>query len=242
MKYATGWDQSYHQGYYTNHKGAKEDGWDFGIFRMGGGTSKDGTFLHNIRRAKPLMPVGGYWYIYPTRPPVQSMDLLLQQWNDANGLDLKVWMDVEWWKKDFPVAVWREALQDRLDLIIPEIGRENIGIYTSATKWDACMGGYFPGASSFDLWVAHYTARMPPRAPFIPKQWKNDNATWVMWQYAQTLRVWWYRNGKYNLDANRFNGDEADLAAYANVPLPPPQTHEVIVEHPPEVRVTCREI
>lgn len=238
MEYAHGWDQSFYQEYYTNHRGAKEDGWDFSVYRMGGGTVKDGTFLHNIRRAKPLMPVGGYWYIYPHRPAATAMDLLLQQWNDAQGLDIKVWMDVE--RKGIPVNQWRDALGDRLYILNSELGKENLGIYTSATCWNECMGGFFSGAETYPLMVAHYTSRMPPRAPYIPKQWKDNNATWDFWQYTAYLRVWWYRNGKFNLDGLRFNGDEADLQAYANMPLPPAIKHIVTVTHPEEVEIQCQ--
>ena len=239
MDYAIGWDQSYYQEFYTNHQGAKDDGFDFSIYRMGGGLAKDGTFIYNIQRAKPLMPVGGYWYIYPLKSATSAMDLLLQQWDAVGGLDLKVWLDVEW--EGCSVEQWHDAFQDRLNILLPELGHENIGIYTSAWKWQKCMGNYYPGASSYDLWVAHYTARMPPQAPYIPQQWTDDNATWTFWQYTSALRVWWYRNGLYNLDGNRFNGDEADLEEYAGIPLPPNPKYKVYVTHPSEVEILVTE-
>ena len=94
------------------------------------------------------------------------------------------------------VGVWLEAVEQAL-------GRKPL-IYTGSSFWSRTIGGS-DRFSSYDLWVAQYTARP---APTVPKGF----GSYRFWQFTQTGKIDGI-NG--NVDLNRFNGSLDELQALA---------------------------
>ena len=87
-------------------------------------------------------------------------------------------------------------------------------IYTNFASWRTLMQDA-PWINEYECWVANY-GRTSPYLPIPLKKWR-------LWQFTSTYKVEGYAKG---VDANWFNGDEADfekwLASMNGVTPPPP--------------------
>ncbi|WP_420037631.1 GH25 family lysozyme [Streptomyces sp. cg28] len=84
-------------------------------------------------------------------------------------------------------------------------GREAV-IYTSASWWNSCTGGWSGLSTRSPLWVAHWVSAGSPRVP-------SGFPFWTVWQHTSTGSV---RGISGNVDRDRLNGDRSSLLALAN--------------------------
>ncbi|WP_405749302.1 GH25 family lysozyme [Streptomyces sp. NBC_00012] len=83
-------------------------------------------------------------------------------------------------------------------------GRDVV-IYTSASWWNSCTGGWSGMSTRSPLWVAHWTTG----SPTIPSGFPY----WTVWQYTSTGSV---SGISGNVDRDYFGGDRSRLLALAN--------------------------
>jgi GH25 family lysozyme M1 (1,4-beta-N-acetylmuramidase) len=149
------------------------------------------------------IPVGAYHYIIGSQPIQAQADAF----NLAVGLkdmQLGCWIDVEDTREG--TKLYRQQVLDYAAL------QPDMGIYTSKNAWSVIMGGAY--LTDRKLWVAHYTTNP---YPLIPTGWDS----WWLWQFTSSGRLPGYAG---NLDMNRFNGDDADFAAWiGDLPIPEPE-------------------
>ncbi|MFI1221505.1 MULTISPECIES: lysozyme [unclassified Streptomyces] len=81
----------------------------------------------------------------------------------------------------------------------------DVVIYTTASWWNSCTGGWTGMAAKSPLWVAHWGTSNPSIPSGFP--------TWTIWQYTATGRVGGVAG---DVDRNKFNGTMARLQALAN--------------------------
>ncbi|NEB80666.1 lysozyme [Streptomyces sp. SID14478] len=84
-------------------------------------------------------------------------------------------------------------------------GRDVV-IYTSASWWNSCTGGWSGMSAKSPLWVAHWTSATSPSIP-------GGFPFWTVWQYTSTGAV---SGISGNVDRDRFSGDRSRLLALAN--------------------------
>lgn len=82
----------------------------------------------------------------------------------------------------------------------------DVVIYTTASWWDTCTGGWSGLSAHSPLWVAHWTSAASPTIP-------NGFPTWTAWQYTDSGSV---SGISGPVDRNRFNGSRDRLLALAN--------------------------
>ena len=180
------------------------------ILRAAYSTAKDVMFDAHYDAFRSLgVPVGAYHYIIGTTKPTDQAAALA---NAIRGKELRlgVWNDVEDQRhgltRNLVLAYHAEA--ERL------IGE--MGVYTSAYKWDTIMGR--PDLATRKLWIANYQTT----SPMMPRTggWQM----WWLWQYTEHGRLPGYHS---NLDINNFWGDKADFAEWiGNVVIPEPELPE----------------
>lgn len=83
-------------------------------------------------------------------------------------------------------------------------------IYTNYNSWQILMGNH-PMINEYESWVANY-GRATPYLPIPLKVWR-------LWQFTSTYQITGYSRG---VDANWFNGNEADFEAWLKSMQPPP--------------------
>ena len=128
----------------------------------------------------------------------------------AGATSLPPVVDVEFRNnRGYSKAVFAARLRNFLLRAEELFGRKPM-IYTSRYMWHELVGSA-SWSRQYDLWVANYTTRAEPVMP-------NDWDEWKMWQFIDRP-----------IDQNRFNGNELELRAWAQL-LPPPDT--VTVEFP----------
>lgn len=84
-------------------------------------------------------------------------------------------------------------------------GRDVV-IYTSASWWNSCTGGWSGMSARSPLWVAHWTSAADPTIP-------NGFPYATIWQYTDSGSVSGVPGA---VDRDRFNGTSARLLALAN--------------------------
>jgi GH25 family lysozyme M1 (1,4-beta-N-acetylmuramidase) len=174
------------------------------ILRACYGTSKDTAFeRHYAEFTARGVPVGAYHYIIGSQPIQAQADA----YNAAivgKTLNLGGWMDVEDTRPG--TRLYRQNVLEYAER------QPDMGIYTSKGAWQTIMGGAW--LTDRKLWVAHYTTASQP---LMPTGWNS----WWLWQHTSTGRLAGYAG---NLDMNRFNGTDADFAAWVgNLPIPEPE-------------------
>ncbi len=196
--YAKGVDVSEHQGAHVNWQALRQnDDVSFTILRATIGLRQDSTYLRNYRRAGEAGILrGAYHYFYPVfdaRVQAQRFAATVQD------SELLFVLDVE------QPGTRVQHVQDFIDEF-QNITGKTLMIYTSISKWHGLIGHNIPWASQHDLWVAHYTDQPQP---LLPDAWPQ----WTFWQYSETGRLSGH-NGDIDLDF--FNGNLAELRAYAS--------------------------
>jgi lysozyme len=84
-------------------------------------------------------------------------------------------------------------------------------IYTNYASWRTLMGDA-PFINEYECWIANY-GRLTPYLPIPLKEWK-------IWQFTNAYKVEGYYKG---IDANWFNGNEAEFEAwYKGTQVTPP--------------------
>jgi GH25 family lysozyme M1 (1,4-beta-N-acetylmuramidase) len=193
------------------------------ILRACYGIWKDTAFKrHYAEFTARGVPVGAYHYIIGSQPIQAQADAF----NAAVGLkDTKLgcWIDVEDTREG--TKLYRQQVLDYAAL------QPDMGIYTSKGAWNSIMGGVY--LNDRKLWVAHYTTNP---YPLLPTGWQS----WWLWQFTSSGRLPGYAG---NLDMNRFNGDDADFAAWIGdlpIPEPEPKLFDAKVVTTPPTRLRTR--
>lgn len=165
-------------------------------------TYTDDTLVPNVNGAGAVgIPIGAYHFYRLAADPKTQADYFLSKIKDL-PLDLPPALDFEEQASIAPVTVAKN-LKIWLDTVEAGVGRKPI-IYSSAYYWNTYVGN--PSWSSdYGLWVANYTAAPEP---LLPKAWKS----YLIWQYTDKGNVSGIQG---NVDLNRFNGTEAELAQLA---------------------------
>lgn len=174
------------------------------ILRACYGIWKDTAFDRHYQELAQIrgVPVGAYHYIIGSVGIQEQADAF----NLAVGLkDMRLgcWIDVEDTRAGTKLS--RQNVLDYAAL------QPDMGIYTSQNAWRLIMGGIY--LNDRKLWVAHYTTNP---YPLLPQGWDS----WWLWQYTSSGRLPGYTG---NLDCNRFNGDDADYAAWVGETEAPPE-------------------
>jgi len=192
------------------------------ILRACYSTYKDTTFdRHYAEFTSRGIPCGAYHYIIGNA----SIQAQADAFNLAVGLkDMRLgcWIDVEDTRPN--TKLYRQNVLEYAER------QPDMGIYTSKGAWNAIMGGAY--LTDRKLWVAHYTTNP---YPLMPTGWDN----WILWQFTSTGRLAGYAG---NLDTNRFNGDDADFAAWVGgeVPAQPDKLFDAKVVTTPPNRLKTR--
>jgi lysozyme len=176
------------------------------ILRAAYAASKDTRFDEHYKAFDDLgVPIGAYHYIIGTVDPSTQAQALA---NAIQGkrLRLGVWNDVEDQRhgltRDIVLRYHTEA--ERL------VGE--MGVYTSAYKWDSIMGR--PDLSSRKLWIANYQTA----SPLMPRT--GGWVSWWLWQYTEHGRLPGYHA---SLDLNNFCCGEEEYRRWVGMDyLPEP--------------------
>jgi lysozyme len=196
-----GIDVSYYQGTIDWTRVAADDV-RFAFVRVSDGTTYiDNKFAANWAGSRAAgIKHGAYQFFRPGQDPIAQAEILL----DAIGRklepdDLPPVIDVEA-SDGQSAAVIKQKVGQWIAHVKGVLGREPI-IYTSFYFWRDSVGA--PDFTGSPLWHAQYsTASCPNIAP----PWQD----WAFWQFTSTGTV----DGiSGDVDVNRFNGDEAALAA-----------------------------
>ena len=167
------------------------------------------------------VPCGAYHYIIGNANIAQqaaAFDAIV----GAKDMQLGCWIDVEDTREG--TRLYRQQVLEYAAL------QPDMGIYTSKGAWNAIMGGAY--LTDRKLWVAHYTSNP---YPLLPTGWDS----WWLWQFTSSGRLAGYAG---NLDTNRFNGDDADFAAWigGEVPAQPDKLFDAKVTTTPPNRLKTR--
>lgn len=84
-------------------------------------------------------------------------------------------------------------------------GRDVV-IYTSASWWNSCTGGWSGMSARSPLFAAHWTSAASPTTP-------KGFPYWTFWQYTDSVSVSGISGA---VDRDRFSGDAGRLLALAN--------------------------
>ena len=193
------------------------------ILRAVYGIWKDTAFETHYRElTKRGVPVGAYHYIIGS----QSIKAQADAFNLAVGLkDMRIgcWIDVEDTRDG--TRLYRQNVLDYAAL------QPDMGIYSRKSAWTEIMGGVY--LNDRKLWICDINNNL---YPLLPQGWNN----WWLWQFTHTGRLPGYTG---NLDCNRFNGDDADFAAWigeTEVPEPEPKLFDAKVVTTPPNRLRTR--
>jgi GH25 family lysozyme M1 (1,4-beta-N-acetylmuramidase) len=176
------------------------------ILRAAHGDWKDTWFdRHYDGFAAQGVPIGAYHYINIASPALAQAQLFATA---IHGRELRLgkWNDVEETREGLALTRAQVlAYHAEAEKLVGEMG-----VYTSASKWDRIMGK--PDLSTRKLWIANYGVF----APALPKTggWQQ----WWIWQYTDKGRLPGYYS---SLDMNKFNGDEAKFNAWVGQPTTP---------------------
>lgn len=152
---------------------------------------------------------GAYQFFRPGQDAVEQADYLIARIRAEGPMDLPPVIDVE--ATDGLNAGAVEAAVGRwIDRVESTLGVRPI-IYSGKYFWQDNVGNTRRFAD-YPLWHAQYTGAACPN---IADAWPR----WTFWQYSSSGRV---AGVDGDVDVNRFNGDEAALAALAvgDGPLP----------------------
>ncbi len=181
-----------------------------------GNDGKDPYFERNVLSARNAgWRVGAYHFLYPLPhldPKAQAEGFFRASELGTLDGDLPPALDLEWPDPDkgfanwgctpAQVADWGAACAERVTELF---GRKPL-VYTYPYFMSKLRAGDVAWLEAYPLWIASYAAK-----PLIPAPWTD----WAVWQYDGNggERM---PNG-VDADFNRFNGDEAALAAFCRV-------------------------
>lgn len=201
-------------------KTAKQQGVRFVIAKCTEGTSwVDNTFEgYKLESKNKFLPFGGYMYwrvIYDAARQAAHFVDTLEETELPPIVDIERYNNVQY-GTSIPLRPIGTNV-NHLKAVLVEIERlskRKPMIYTNYNSWRVLMGDN-PMINDYGLWVANY-GRATPYLP-IPA------TTWKLWQFTNVYKIAGYYRG---VDANWFNGNEADfekwLASMKPEPPPPP--------------------
>ena len=207
----------YHEDQEPDWKKLKEHGVSFVFLKIGQGVMVDPRF-HEWKADCSFagIPCGGYWF-FDTRYTAFSQFSVLRSATGKIKFDLPVAVDVERNSGNIDPA----AYAHRLEVFLSYVDNLQLYpgkplIYTCPSYWDDQMPADTASrlASTYGLWVAHYTTAPQPR---LPKGWKQ----WAFWQVAageggspvEAIALPTANGNTARYDTNIFHGDAQMLAA-----------------------------
>lgn len=174
-----------------------------------GTTYKDPTFSANYLGAYNAGVIRGAYHF--ARPDVSGgaaqADFFASNggaWSRDN-LTLPGVLDIEGTCYGKTPAAMQPWILDFYNKYKARTGRD-IVIYTSASWWNSCTGGWTGMSARSPMWVAHWTSAGSPSIP-------QGFPFWTVWQYTSTGSV---SGISGNVDRDRFSGDRSRLLALAN--------------------------
>jgi GH25 family lysozyme M1 (1,4-beta-N-acetylmuramidase) len=207
-----GIDVSYHQGH-IDWDTVKQQDVHYAIVRVSDGLGfHDSLFSENWNAVKAAgLPRGVYQFFRSNVDPIAEADLLINKVGQLEPGDLPPVIDVESDDGESASTIVNHVNQ-WIDHVQSALGVRPI-VYTGPFFWRDNVGGADETASP--LWIADYTYKTCPR---IPPHWTQ----WLFDQYDDKGVVSGINDNQVDMD--RFNGSEADLAAIevGGTPPPPP--------------------
>ncbi|MEU8625015.1 GH25 family lysozyme [Streptomyces sp. NPDC048669] len=204
-----GMDVSGYQGS-INWSSVRGAGIEFAWMKATEGTTyKDSTFSANYVGAYNAGVIRGAYHY--ARPDVSGgaaqADFFASNggaWSRDN-LTLPGVLDIEGTCYGKTAAAMQSWILDFYNTYKARTGRDVV-IYTSASWWNSCTGGWTGMSAKSPLWVAHWTSAGSPSIP-------QGFPFWTVWQYTSTGSV---SGISGNVDRDRFSGDRSRLLALAN--------------------------
>ncbi|MEU6842540.1 GH25 family lysozyme [Streptomyces sp. NPDC046716] len=174
-----------------------------------GTTYKDPTFGTNYRGAHNAGVIRGAYHF--ARPDASGGAAQANHFVGNGGawsrdnMTLPGVLDIEGSCYGKTRAAMRSWILDFADTYRARTGRD-VAVYTSASWWDLCTGGWAGLSARSPLWVAHWTSAGGPRIP-------SGFPFWTVWQYTATGSV---RGISGYVDRDRISGGRSRLLALAN--------------------------
>jgi GH25 family lysozyme M1 (1,4-beta-N-acetylmuramidase) len=204
-----GIDVSHYQGT-INWASVKAAGIQFAWIKATEGTTyKDPTFDANYLHAYNNKVIRGAYHF--ARPDVSSGATQATYFAGHGGawsrdnLTLPGMLDLEGGCYGKSVSSMQSWILDFYNTYKSKTGRDVV-IYTSASWWNTCTGGWSGMSTRSPLWAASWTSASDPTIP-------NGFPYATVWQYTSTGRV---SGVSGNVDRDRFNGTRTRLLALAN--------------------------
>jgi len=147
---------------------------------------------------------GAYHFFYPQLDAKAQASNFLSVVQPLGPGDLPPVLDVEVSGEQSPSAI-AAAIQQWLDSVQQALDCTPM-IYTSASFWNAALGGTSTFAG-YPLWVAHYTSKPAPNIP-------TGFTDFLFWQYSESGSVPGITG---DVDTDWFKGSATDLNQLANV-------------------------
>jgi lysozyme len=200
----------------------------FAIIKAGGaskyGNYPDPQFERNAAECAALsIPVGYYWYFYPTIDPIEQADYF---WELVKGKprNLPLVLDLENSQNLTPKELTNRAGAFTRRMF--ELSSEFPMLYSRSTflHENTIYADFW---SQMELWIARYTVKRKPwsnpgdSSLVTPPYWDD----WVFWQHSNggNGRGAEFGADSKSIDLNYFNGDEAAFELNAGlVPEPIP--------------------
>ena len=207
--YPAGIDVSHYQGS-INWSSVKGAGIEFTWMKATEGTSyKDPNFNTNYTGAYNAKVIrGAYHFARPDTSTGAAQATYFASnggaWS-ADNLTLPGVLDLEGGCYGKSASAMQSWITDFYNTYKSKTGRD-IVIYTSASWWNQCTGGWSGMSAKSPLWAAHWTSAGSPTIP-------SGFPTWTVWQYTDSGSV---SGVSGNVDRDRFNGDSSRLLALAN--------------------------
>ncbi|WP_255946686.1 GH25 family lysozyme [Streptomyces odontomachi] len=204
-----GIDVSHYQGS-INWSSVKAAGIQFAYIKATEGTTyKDPTFSANYLNAYNAKVIrGAYHYAQPGSSSGASQATYFAgnggAWS-ADSLTLPGMLDLEGGCYGLSTSAMQSWILDFYNTYKAKTGRD-VTIYTSASWWNSCTGGWSGMSARSPLVAASWTSAADPTIP-------NGFPFATIWQYTDAGSVSGISGA---VDRDRFNGDSSRLLALAN--------------------------
>lgn len=204
-----GIDVSHYQGS-INWSSVKAAGIQFAYIKATEGTTyKDPTFSTNYLNAYNARVIrGAYHFAQPGSSSGATQATYFASnggaWS-ADNLTLPGMLDLEGGCYGLSTSAMQSWILDFYNTYKARTGRD-VTIYTSASWWNSCTGGWSGMSARSPLVAASWTTASDPTIP-------NGFPYATIWQYTSTGSV---SGISGNVDRDRFNGDSSRLLALAN--------------------------
>jgi lysozyme len=170
-----------------------------------GGSVTDSQFQTNYSAVKSNgMIRGAYHFFHPKTDAMAQADNCLKLVPALAPGDLPPALDVEVTDDQSGSSIIA-GVQLWMNTVAAALGRQPL-IYTSASFWNASMGGSAQ-FSGHPLWVAHYTFKPQPNIP-------TGFGGYTIWQFTEQGQL---SGISGNVDLNRFNGSLEQLQVLAGL-------------------------